>query len=128
MVQETFVRLWKGLPGFRAESGIKTWVYRVTLNTAREHWRSQGRRKAAMARYAAQPRAASVEPAQADLHLRGTLAAALMELSWEQREAATLCYLEELSLAEAAHACGVPEGTIKSRLHHARLQLKESLR
>jgi RNA polymerase sigma-70 factor (ECF subfamily) len=128
IVQETFVRLWKGLEGFRGEASPRTWVYRVTLNTARDHWRKRGRYKSAMARYTQEaPPPSQKGPEQERWELGQAVARGLAGLSAEHREAVTLCYLEGLSVAEAADAAGVPEGTIKSRLHHAREKLGQLL-
>ena len=121
------MRAWKGREGFEGRSGEKTWVYRITLNAAREHWRKRGRYKAALARFAAEPRAEAAEPA-AGSGLDKALARALAQLSQEQREAVTLVYLEGLSLAEAAEVSAAPLGTVKSRLHQARQLLATALR
>jgi RNA polymerase sigma-70 factor (ECF subfamily) len=120
IVQESFVKIWKSWQGFRGDADPKTWVYRVALNTAREHWRKRGRYKAAVARYSAEPGPAQGMPGQSRWELRRSLEGALAELSYEQREAVTLCYFEGLSLAEAASALDAPEGTLKSRLFSAR--------
>lgn len=129
IVQEAFVRLWRGWDGFREESQRKTWVYRVTVNAAREHWRRKGRLKAALQRFKlAWPRREAVAGGQEAWVLQGRVAAALDGLNREQREAVSLVYLEGLSLAEAAQACGAPEGTLKSRLFHARAKLQALLK
>jgi RNA polymerase sigma-70 factor (ECF subfamily) len=129
VVQEAFVKLWRGWDGFRDQAQRKTWVYRVTVNAAREHWRRKGRFKAALQRLKlAWPRAEAVEGGQGAWQLQGRVAQALASLSREQREAVSLVYLEGLSLAEAAQACGAPEGTLKSRLFHARARLQDLLK
>jgi RNA polymerase sigma-70 factor (ECF subfamily) len=127
IVQEAFVKLWRGLAGFRGDSAPRTWVYRVAVNAAREHWRGQGRRRQAMQRYADEPRRQAAPGGQESWEKEQAVAQALGALSDEHREAVTLCYLEGLSLAEAAEAVDVPEGTLKSRLHHARLRLAQAL-
>lgn len=127
IVQETFLRLWRSLEAFRGDSDPKTWVYRVTVNTAREHWRKAGRRRNAMLRYLEEPRPRDAPALQERWELDRWVAAALQELDWEHREAVTLCYLEDLSVAEIAKIAGIPEGTVKSRLYHARLRLNALL-
>jgi RNA polymerase sigma-70 factor (ECF subfamily) len=129
IVQEAFVKLWRGWDGFREEAQRKTWVYRVTVNAAREHWRRKGRFKAALQRFKlAWPRSEAAPGGQDAWELQGRVGQALARLKREQREAVTLVYLEGLSLAEAAAACGAPEGTLKSRLFHARAQLQGLLK
>lgn len=120
IVQETFIKIWKSGESFRGDAGLKTWIYRVTLNTAREHWRKHGRYKAAVTRFFEAPGPGQILADQSHWELRQGLTGALASLSFEHREAVTLCYLEGLSLAEAASASGTPEGTLKSRLFHAR--------
>lgn len=128
IVQETFVKLWRSWDQFQGLSQRKTWVYRVTLNAAREHWRGRGRFKAALRRFWTQaPRQEAVPGGQAAWEEGSRIAKALDGISQEQREAVTLVYLEGLSLAEAAQVCGAPEGTLKSRLFHARARLRELL-
>lgn len=123
IVQDAFVRIWKGLDSFRGESDPKTWAYRIAVNSAREHWRKQGRRRAATLRYLEEPRASSVAPPQEAWSLSRAVVSALAGLSDAQREVVTLVYLEGLSLSEAASALDIPEGTVKSRLHTARQAL-----
>lgn len=127
LVQETFVRIWRAWGGFRREADVRTWIYRVTVNTVREHWRKRGRYHAATARYLDEPRSTAGAPEQDAWLRRREVADALRELSLEHREAVTLCYLEDLSLAEAAQVAQVPEGTLKSRLFYARRVLGERL-
>jgi RNA polymerase sigma-70 factor (ECF subfamily) len=121
IVQDVFVRLWRYWGRFDGRSERRTWVYRVTVNTARSHWRSRGRLKAALQRlWTDVPRAQVSAPAQEAWDLDRGLAQALAKLDRRQREALTLVHLEGLSLAEAAQVMGVPEGTVKSRLFRAR--------
>jgi RNA polymerase sigma-70 factor (ECF subfamily) len=129
IVQEAFVKLWRGWDGFREQSQRQTWVYRVTVNAAREHWRRKGRFKAALQRFKlAWPRSEGASGGQEAWALQGRVGAALEKLNLDQREAVTLVYLEGLSLAEAAAVCGAPEGTLKSRLFHARARLQGLLK
>jgi len=128
IVQETFLRLWRSWDGFRGESQRRTWVYTVTLNTARSHWRGRGRLKAAFKRFLMLvPRTEAVAGGQDAWELDAGLARALRRLDARQREALTLVHLEGLSLAEAAAAMGVPEGTVKSRLFQARSRMQALL-
>jgi RNA polymerase sigma-70 factor (ECF subfamily) len=127
IVQESFVRIWKSGADFRGDSSLKTWIYRITLNCAREHRRKKGRLRAALSRLLFQPRQSSAPASQAGTHLSSALSLAMAGLNEGQREAVTLCYLEGLSMAEAATAAEAPEGTIKSRLHQARALLAVAL-
>ncbi len=128
IVQDTFLKLWKSLDSFRGDASVRSWVYRVTVNSAREHWRKQGRRRAAMVRYLDQPHPQSQAPDQDAWALGQSVAMALAKLSDAQRETVTLCYLEGLNLEECSQVLDVPLGTVKSRLHSARVALAESLK
>jgi RNA polymerase sigma-70 factor (ECF subfamily) len=128
IVQDVFVKLWRHWAQFDGRSERRTWVYRITVNTARSHWRSRGRLKAALQRlWTALPRAQSTPPGQEAWDLDRGLARALAALDRRQREALTLVHLEGLSLAEAGQVMGVPEGTVKSRLFHARARMQALL-
>ncbi len=125
IVQETFVKLWRHWESFRGQSSRKTWVYRVTVNTARDHWRKRGRNKAFLVRYLADGRRESHAGEQASWEDRQAVAQAMEALGADLREAVTLVYLEGLSLFEAAEAMSCPLGTVKSRLHSARHSMAE---
>ena len=128
VVQEVFVRVWRHWGQFDGRADRRTWVYRITVNTARSHWRSRSRLKAALQRlWTDLPRAHSTPPGQEAWDLDRGLAKALAALDRRQREALTLVHLEGLSLAEAGQAMGVPEGTVKSRLFHARARMQALL-
>ena len=128
IVQEVFVCIWRGWDQFEGRSDRRTWVYRITINTAREHWRRKGRRRSLLARFFGEsPQPQSIPGGQGAWEQRRHLGRALDQLSREQREAVSLVYLEGLELVEAAKACGVPLGTIKSRLFAARGRLQQLL-
>ncbi len=128
IVQEVFIRLWRAWDRFEGRSSRRTWVYRVTLNTARGHWRGRGRFKAALRRWLlAVPRSEAVAPGQEAWESDAEVGRALKALEPPKREALVLVHLEGLSLAEAAAVLGVPEGTVKSRLFHAREELRRAL-
>jgi RNA polymerase sigma-70 factor (ECF subfamily) len=129
IVQEVFVRVWKSWGQFRGLADRRTWVYRITVNTARGHWRGRGRLKAALSRFLfIQTKSEAVEGGQGAWEHDAALAQALTNLDAGHREALTLVHLEGLSLAEAAEALEIPEGTVKSRLFHARAVLRARLK
>jgi len=119
LVQETFIKVWKGLDGFRNDAGIKTWIYRIASNTALDHCRKKS------------PRMTETEldelpgdgGGEADVMQRDLVRKGMGRLSSEHRAVITLCVFEGLSAKEAADALGLPEGTVKSRLHYAKNEL-----
>ena len=125
--QDVLLRVWKGLPGFRAESSLSTWIYSVTRNaclTARSRggpravsldepaaWREAERRVAAAWPAAPPPDAAAL----------------LDRLPAKYRHVVALFYMQEKSYDEVACMLGLPVGTVKTYLFRARKSLAEDL-
>jgi RNA polymerase sigma-70 factor (ECF subfamily) len=88
--------------------------------------RGAARRRLAMARFADEPRAAqrSQEDLSEQQRLSALLLRALDRLSFDHRTAFVLCEVEERSSSEVASILGIPEGTVRTRLHHARQKLR----
>lgn len=127
VAQETFVKAWQGLPGFRGDAALATWLTRLALNTARDHLRGRRRREAlavvrGLALAPIQPRAAETAQAVED---RDELQRAIERLSPRARQVVALRYGLELSLKEIAETLDCPEGTVKSRLNAALGALRE---
>jgi RNA polymerase sigma-70 factor, ECF subfamily len=129
LVQETFLALPGAIARFRGESSLRTFLVSIAVNHARHHVRGAARRRAAVSRLAREGAPPSITPA--DEVERRQLAAALVRaldgLPIDQRVTVVLCEVEERTSAEVAVITGVPEGTVRSRLHHARRKLIEAL-
>jgi RNA polymerase sigma-70 factor, ECF subfamily len=124
--QETFVEVYKGLPLFRGEASLSTWIYRVAMRTAlRLRVRASRTQDAAIA---AAPVAADPEAALAARDDVRAVQAALDALPAEQRVVVALFSIDGLSHGEIAAILGVPEGTVWSRLHKGRKALAAALR
>jgi RNA polymerase sigma-70 factor (ECF subfamily) len=128
--QETFVKVWRGLKGFRGEALFTTWLYRVAVNTAISKQRSRQRLRGhetraedeAMARL---PSSDSTETtASARLELRD-VEDALRRLPEHYRTAVVLRDVYGLSTAEIAGELRISETAAKVRVHRARKKLKE---
>jgi RNA polymerase sigma-70 factor (ECF subfamily) len=120
LVQETYLRVHRGLARFDGRSSVRTWLLSVARHVSVDEIRARGRRRRLLA--AQTPRAAAIEPSAAvDLEL---LVAALPD---ERREAFALTQLVGLSYAEAADVCGCAVGTIRSRVARARADLVAAL-
>ena len=130
VTQEAFIRAYRALPSFRGESAFYTWLYRIAINTARNHLVAQDRRPPATD-------VDAVEAEQLDLGARlkdnttpeglllqeeiaRTIHAALAELPEDLRMAVTLREIEGLSYEEIARAMDCPIGTVRSRIFRAR--------
>lgn len=116
--QETFLIAGKRLRTFRWDSTMKTWLFGIAINVARN--RSRKRENPL-------PNVSDVEcPDPTDgLIAAGVLKDALSKLSSEHREVVLLHEMDGLNYEECAQVLGVPAGTVKSRLHHAFRRLRE---
>ncbi len=122
VAQEALLRACRQIGRFRCEAAFTTWLYRITVNAAREHLRAERRRQARWERQAV--REATPAPLDAPDLDDGPLAALLSELPEKHRVALALFYVEELSLQEIAQAAGAPVGTVKAWLSRGREQLR----
>jgi RNA polymerase sigma-70 factor (ECF subfamily) len=140
VVQETYVRAFMGLRGFRGAASLRTWLTRIVLNEAirrRRHRRStveltalhdaqeRSRRPLHTASLTAQD--SDPERAAAQSQIRRMLEKAIDDLPAAFRLVLVLRDVEEVSTEETAKLLGVKEETVKTRLHRARRALRESL-
>jgi RNA polymerase sigma-70 factor (ECF subfamily) len=125
--QETFVTAQKRMHEFEGRSELKTWLFGIALN----HCRNLSRKRKPevpvdwLADTASEPRHDGTDDRILD---RETLRCALAKLTSEHREVVLLHEVDGLTYQEAADLLGIPVGTVKSRLHHAFLQLRTSMR
>lgn len=132
VVHDTFLALPRAVAGFRGEASLRSFVIGVAANRARRHVRTVARRRRVMQRLAEVDEvrgATAVRPDEltARRQLADRLAAALDELNHDQRVAFVLCEVEQRSAVEVAAILGAPEGTVRSRVFHARRRLRELL-
>ncbi|HLW78563.1 MAG TPA: sigma-70 family RNA polymerase sigma factor [Terriglobia bacterium] len=138
-LQEGMLAAFKNLRRFEGRSKFSSWLTRIVINAALMRLRSQRVRQTVsmddtlgdtgltMAEQFADP-APDPEALSAQVELRQMLEQNLDELPADMRTAVVLRDVEGLSTQEAAQQLGVPENTLKSRLHRARLQLAERIR
>jgi RNA polymerase sigma-70 factor (ECF subfamily) len=129
LVQEVFIALPEAALSFEARSQFSTFLLGVTYNLARKHIRSAARKRAMATRLEAQPRTATVdgEHGAERAQLAQKLLLAMDDLPEEQRAAFTLMELEDYTSAEVAEIIGIPEGTVRTRVFHAKRKLREKL-
>jgi len=139
VVQEVFLKIFRNVAGFRGESTLKTWIYRIAVNEARNHHRWFGRHRR---------QEVGLEPAGNDHHgLRDCLAdpspgpyettldhetqslveEALTDVNSNYRAALILREIEGLSYDEIAGILEISLGTVKSRILRGREALRKSL-
>jgi RNA polymerase sigma-70 factor (ECF subfamily) len=122
-LQETFLAVHAGLPRFRGEARLSTWVHRIAIRSA---IRVRSRRRPADDVHAVDPPAREPDPVLTG-ELGARLAAAMERLSADHRVVISLFAVEELPHAQIAEILGIPEGTVWSRLHAARKRLAAEL-
>ena len=129
LVHEVFVALPRAMRGYRFESSLRTFLISIAVNHARHHVRAASRRRAAVARLSLEPEGNVADPEQLQRRkeLASLLTRALDTLPLEQRVTFVLCEVEDRTSREVAEITGVPEGTVRTRLHHAKKKLREEL-
>ncbi|NYJ06538.1 RNA polymerase sigma factor SigE [Petropleomorpha daqingensis] len=129
LTQETFVRVFRSLADFTPGT-FEGWLHRITTNLFLDMVRRRQR-----IRFDALPEdterlpgtAPSPEQVYADTHLDPQIQAALDALSPDFRVAVVLCDIEGLTYEEIAATLGIKLGTVRSRIHRGRVQLREAL-
>jgi len=129
LVHEVFVRLPRAARRFRGEASLRTLLFAIAINHARQHVRAASRRRAATERLAREQRAhAAATPDPGERHaLAEALTRALDVLPLDQRVAFVLCEVEERPSAEAAALVGTSDGTMRARLMLAKKKLRALL-
>ena len=120
--QDTFIAVARALPRFRGDANVKTWVHRIAIRVAlklRARRRPTDELSDGLAGGATDPLADHADAA--------ALSRALASLSFEHRLVLSLFAVTGLTHAEIAETLGIPEGTVWSRLHHAKRKLAELL-
>jgi RNA polymerase sigma-70 factor, ECF subfamily len=123
--QETFVKAWRGLPSFRGDAALGTWLSRLAVNTARDHLRRRQAR--ALLSGLLSWRASTGQDALDRVVERDELDHALSRVPATIRQTLALRYGAGLSVREVAEALGCAEGTVKWRLSTGVAQLRELL-
>ncbi len=137
VVQEAFIKAYRALPNFRGESAFYTWLYRIAINTAKNHLVSQSRKSPAnsidvqdaedygasewLKEYATPEREALAS------ELEMTINQAMGDLPSDLREAITLREIEGLSYEDIAVVMDCPIGTVRSRIFRAREAIDSKL-
>lgn len=130
VAQEAFIKAYRALPNFRGDSAFYTWIYRIAINTAKNHLVARNRR----------PPSSDLEVDEAEFYpgndaihemntpersllrdeLQATIEQAFQDLPPDLRTAVSLRELEGLSYEEIAEVMECPVGTVRSRIFRAR--------
>ncbi len=136
LAQEVFVRAFRGIGGFKGEASFGTWIYRIVHNVAASYFVARAAKKRAGVRVPLDaceelqtPPAREADPPTALMsrELRDAIERSIGQLAPDAREYVILRDIEGKSYEEIAAIVDMPLGTVKSRIHRARLQIRRSL-
>ncbi|MFM1850300.1 MAG: hypothetical protein RL446_1139 [Pseudomonadota bacterium] len=139
--QEAFIKAYRALPQFRGDSAFYTWLYRIAVNTAKNHLVAQGRRPIPLSdtlsededgeSFGREDVVSDNQTPEAELlsrQIAETVNRAIEALPQDLRTAVTLREMEGLSYEEIAEAMNCPIGTVRSRIFRAREAIAQELR
>lgn len=142
MVQEVFVQVFKAVESFRGDSKLSTWIYRIAINLCKNRTKYLSRRRtesqdelehAAERRTLNEGSGITVGETNRPDHmvqgyqLEAIVRVSIAELDADFREVLVLRDIEDLPYEEIMEITGLPEGTVKSRIHRARAMLKHHI-
>jgi RNA polymerase sigma-70 factor (ECF subfamily) len=125
LAQEVFLRVHRGLPYFRGEAKLSTWMYRIVANVCVQE-REPGR-SVSLDDERTTVRPASTDRRFGDLELRDRLEKAIARLPAQYRLLVASHYLQGIQYEELAEALNMPLGTLKTQLYRAKQQLRRLL-
>ena len=127
LAQDVFLRVHRGLPYFRGEAQLSTWIYRIVANVC-----AQARSRTPVPMSLDDERSTAMTPSAADpqfadIELRDRLEKAIARLPDQQRLLVAAHYLQGVQYEDLADALGLPLGTVKTHLYRAKRQLRRLL-
>ena len=128
LAQDAFLRVHRGLPYFRGEARLSTWIYRIVVNVCTEQ-RAHPMATVSLDddRARSRPMLGASDPQFGDLEVRERLEKAIARLPVHYRLLIAGHYLEGVQYEELAEALDLPLGTVKTQLHRAKRQLRRLL-
>lgn len=139
VAQDAFIKAYRALPAFRGESAFYTWLYRIGINTAKNHLVATGRRAPTSTEVEAEDAESMDEGEQLrdvntpesvllSKEIAATVNAAMDGLPEELRTAIQLREIEGMSYEDIAKVMDCPIGTVRSRIFRAREAISERLK
>ncbi len=137
VVQEAFIKAYRALPNFRGDSAFYTWLFRIAVNTAKNHLTTQSRRPPQQdvdavdaEQYGGDTRLKNTDTPENELlrdEIQATVQRAIEQLPDDLRTAILLREAEGMSYEEIAQVMGCPIGTVRSRIFRARDAIDKQL-
>ena len=139
VAQETFIKAYRALPGFRGESAFYTWLYRIGINAAKNYLAAKGRRTPTNSEFDSEEAEGFDESEQLrdnnsperilmSKQIADTVNAAMDRLPEDLRNAISLREIDGMSYEEIAQIMDCPIGTVRSRIFRAREAIAEKLK
>jgi RNA polymerase sigma-70 factor, ECF subfamily len=132
VVQTVFLKILRGLPGFRFEANLSTWIYQIAVNECQNQNRRRSMKQVSFESLLGSGEEADNLSIPENQHLRNERRAiirqAVLQLSPKLREVVILKYIEGLSYDEMATVLDCAAGTVASRLNRALSRLEKQLR
>ena len=126
--QDAFLRVFHGLPKFRADAQFRTWLYRIVANVCATRFaklRREAERRRDYQQHIQDTARLSYESVETELQISGPVAEALDQLSHEDRQVIVLRHVSDLTVPEMAEVLGAKLSAAKMRLHRAENRLRE---
>ena len=130
ILQNTFIKVWKSLDKFRAESKIYTWLYRIATNESLTFLQKQKRRFIFSSQTIEKELTENLE---SDVYFSGDeiqlkLQKAILQLPEKQRIVFNMKYFDEIKYSEMSEILKTSEGALKASYHHASKKIEEFLK
>ncbi len=128
LTQETFLRAWHHIGQLRDGKALNGWLFRIAGNVSRLY-RRRHKGKTSVSLEGVEPPASGVDGSQraGERERFDRLHEAVARLPWKLRQAIALHYMDQLTIAEAAEAARVRQGTLKSRLNRGLVALRKEV-
>ena len=131
LLQDIFLKIWKGLDTFQENSNLSTWIYRISVNSCIDHLRKQKRRRGMSLQYRSEGQnlidpSKDVEKQFVDSERVRYLYRGIDRLSLLDKTLVSL-YLEDLTYKEISEVMGITETNVGVRLHRIKKRLNEYL-
>jgi RNA polymerase sigma-70 factor (ECF subfamily) len=138
VAQDVFIKAYRALGNFRGESAFYTWLYRIAINTAKNHLAARGRRPKEVDLTGPDGEPLAIDDLQADdetpekvmlvAEIKATILRTMAALPEDLRTAITLREIDGMSYEDIATAMDCPIGTVRSRIFRAREALDAQLK
>jgi len=127
LLQDVFIDVWKGSARFEGRSKVQTWIFGIAHRKVIDHMRKHGRVDLTNTMPDTPDDSPDMEACLAATQEARHVGACLEELSDGHRSVVSLVFYQDMSAPEVSAAIGLPEGTVRSRLHHAKKLLLRCL-